>query len=178
MATKRTTKQTANRTRGATRQKTSASLAVNQGNGDDYKVGPRRPPREYQFKPGESGNQNGQPKHRTHLWTYFTRYMGMTDAQIARLNRDRLTQAQQVALALVEKIKAGEKVGSTAFARYIVDREEGKAAEHLVLDNGVDLSDEECEQLRQFMGQRQSRGQSPTAPGAGSNGGRIDPKIP
>jgi hypothetical protein len=38
-----------------------------------------------------------------------------------------------------------------AFARYIVDREEGKAAEHLILDNGADLSDEECDELRKLI---------------------------
>jgi len=32
-----------------------------------------------------------------------------------------------------------------------VDRDEGKAAEHLILDNGADLSDEECDQLRKLM---------------------------
>jgi len=127
------------------------SLAANQGKGDAYKVGPGCPPREHQFKPGESGNLNGQPKHRTHLWTYFTRYMGMTDTRIGKLDRDKLTQAQQTALALVEKIKAGEKVGSTAFARYIVDREEGKAAEHLILDSSTELSDEECDELRKLI---------------------------
>src|SRR6266404_9462997 len=26
---------------------------------EEYKVGPRRPPREYQFKPGQSGNPKG-----------------------------------------------------------------------------------------------------------------------
>ena len=126
------------------------SLVVNQGD-DGYKVGPGNPPKEHQFKPGESGNPHGQPKHRTHLWTHFTRYMAMTDVQIARLNRDGLTQSQQTALALVEKIKAGEKVGSTAFARYIVDREEGKAAEHLILGDGADLSDGECNELRKLI---------------------------
>jgi hypothetical protein len=126
------------------------NVAVNQGD-DGYKVGPGCPPKECQFKPGESGNPHGQPKHRTHLWTYFTKYMGMTDARLAKLNRDRLTQAQQTALALVEKIKAGEKMGSTAFARYVVDREEGKAVEHIVIGDGNDLSDEECEALRALI---------------------------
>jgi len=44
-------------------------------------VGPGRPPKEHQFKPGQSGNPEGPPKHRTHLWSYFCRYMAMTDAQ-------------------------------------------------------------------------------------------------
>ena len=129
------------------------SVAARQAD-DGYKVGPGKPPREYQFKPGESGNPKGNVKRHTHLLEYFTQYMAMTDARIDRLNRAKLTQAQQVALALVEKIKAGEKVGSTTFARYVVDREEGKAAEHLILDNGTDLSDDECDELREVIQER------------------------
>ena len=146
-------KQTKKRKRAAPeRQAQDADdFAVQEGTGNDRPVGYGNPPQEHQFKPGESGNPKGQPKHRTNLWTWFCKYMDLTDARIARLNRDKLTQAQQTALALVEKVKAGEKVGSTAFARYIVDREEGKAAEHLILDNGADLSDEECDQLRKLM---------------------------
>ena len=128
----------------------SYTLAVRQGD-DSYKVGPGCPPKEHQFKPGETGNPNGPPKHRTNLWVWFTKYMNMTDARLARLNKDKLTQAQQTALTLVEKVKAGEKVGSTTMARYIVDREEGKAAEHLILDNGADLSDAECDELRKLI---------------------------
>ena len=32
--------------------------------GEEYKVGPGRPPREYQFKPGESGNLRGPNESR------------------------------------------------------------------------------------------------------------------
>jgi len=30
--------------------------------GDSYEVGYRKPPREHQFRPGQSGNRNGRPK--------------------------------------------------------------------------------------------------------------------
>jgi hypothetical protein len=118
---------------------------------NDYKVGPGNPPKEYQFRPGQSGNPDGPPKHRTNLWVWFTKYMNMTDAEIDGLEKTKLTQVQHVALNLVEKVKAGERVGSTTLARYIVDREEGKAAEHLILDNGADLSDTECEDIRELL---------------------------
>jgi len=139
----------------ATKRKSGTSTGVKnipaEQRDDDYAVGPGCPPKEHQFKPGESGNPDGPPKRRTNLWVWFTRYMGMTDARISRLNRDKLAQSQQVALNLVEKIKAGEKVGSTAFARYIVDREEGKAVEHIVIGEGTDLSGTECEELRTLI---------------------------
>jgi hypothetical protein len=84
--------------------------------------------------------------------------MGMTDAALARLDLAKLTQSQQAALALVKKIKAGEKVGSGLMARYIVDREEGKAAEHVILDTGTDLSDGECNELRKLIQDRHGNG--------------------
>ncbi len=130
--------------------------AVDQGDSDGYRVGPGCPPREYQFKPGESGNPSGQPKHRTNLWTYFTQYMDMTADERAKVDRTKLTAAQETALKMVEKAVKGKGCGFERLARYIVDREEGKAAEHLILDNGTDLSDDECEQLRTLIQGKQA----------------------
>jgi hypothetical protein len=41
--------------------------------------------------------------------------------------------------------------------RYAVDREEGKAVEHLIVDDGNELSDDECEQLRKLIRQNHDR---------------------
>jgi hypothetical protein len=38
---------------------TNAPIASATKSGEEYKVGPGRPPREYQFKPGQSGNPKG-----------------------------------------------------------------------------------------------------------------------
>jgi hypothetical protein len=125
--------------------------AVSQRDRDHYKVGPGCPPKEHQFKPGQSGNPNGPPKARTHLWTYFTQYMAMTADERERIDRTKLTAAQETALKMVERAIKGKGCGFERLARYIVDREEGKAAEHLILDNGADLSDDECEELRKLI---------------------------
>ncbi len=69
---------------------------------DERLVG-RTPPKEHQFKPGESGNPNEQPKHRTNLWTYFIKYMAMTADDRAKVDRTKLTAAQETALKMVEK---------------------------------------------------------------------------
>ena len=129
------------------RSSTTKKNAVRQGKKPSY----GKPPKEHQFKPGQSGNPKGPPRHRTNLWVWFTKYMALTDAQIDKLDRSKLTQAQHTALGLVERVKAGEKVGSTRMARYIVDREEGKAVEHLIIGGENDLSDDECEQLRKLI---------------------------
>jgi len=77
--------------------------------------------------------------------------MEMTDAEIKKLKRPEMTQVQQAALKLVRQAKAGKYCGSERLARYIVDREEGKASEHLVIDKDNDLSNDECEEIRAVL---------------------------
>lgn len=123
-------------------------LAVQQG---DYRVGNKKPPKEHQFKPGQSGNPKGAPIHRINLWPLFCGFMSMTDVELAKLDRSKLTQAQQTALRLVENAKDGKYSGSERLARHVFDREEGKAVEHLIIENENTLTDEECEQIRQEL---------------------------
>jgi len=126
------------------------NLAVSQGD-DGYKVGPGCPPREYQFKPGQSGNPDGSPKHRTHLWCWLCRYMVMTPAELAKLDRKRLTAAQQTALKMTENAVKGKGCRVERLARYIIDREEGRAVERIVFGDGADLSDGECDEVRRML---------------------------
>lgn len=123
-------------------------LAVRQG---EYKVGNKKPPKEHQFQPGKSGNPNGPPVRRTNLWIWFCKYMTLTDAKLAKLNRSKLTQAQQTALKLVENAKDRKSSSSERLARHVFDREEGKAVEHLVIENKNTLTDEECEQIMEEL---------------------------
>ncbi len=109
------------------------------------------PPEEHQFKPGQSGNPAGPPKRRTQLWVYICTYMEMTNAEIKKLKRAEMTQVQQSALKLVRQAKAGKYCGSERLARYIVDREEGKATEHLIIDQDNSLSDAECDEIRAVL---------------------------
>jgi hypothetical protein len=39
-----------------------ADTSGNKASGEEYRVGPGRPPKEYQFKPGQSGNPKGRRK--------------------------------------------------------------------------------------------------------------------
>jgi hypothetical protein len=117
----------------------------------EYKVGDKHPPKEYQFKPGQSGNPAGPPKRRTQLWVYFCEYMEMTDSQIAKLDHKKLTQAQQTALKIVENAKNGEYTGSERLARYVIDRDEGKPVEHVVFEEENALTDEQSEEIRELL---------------------------
>jgi hypothetical protein len=115
------------------------------------KVGYKCPPDEHKFKPGESGNPAGPPIRRTQLWIYFCKYMTLTNGELERLDTSKLTQAQQTALRLVENAKAGKYSGSERLARHVFDREEGRAVEHLVIENENTLTDEECEDIRKIL---------------------------
>jgi hypothetical protein len=75
----------------------------------------------------------------------------MTDAEVGKLDRSKLTQSQQTALRLVENAKDGKYSGSERLARHVFDREEGTAVEHLVIENENTLTDEECEQIREEL---------------------------
>ena len=110
-----------------------------------------KPPKKHRFKTGQSGNPKGPPKRRTQLWLYFCEYMALMDAKLAKLDRTKLSQSQQTALRLVENAKAGKYSGSERLARHIFDREEGKALEHLVIENDNTLTDEECEDIREVL---------------------------
>ena len=118
---------------------------------EDCKVGPGKPPREYQWKPGQSGNPNGPKIRRTNLWLYINEYMATTEAELAKVNRSKLTQAQQLALRLVESAKRGDGCKSERLARYCIDRDEGKAVEHLIVDNANLLTDHECDDIRRML---------------------------
>ena len=129
-------------------------IPAKQGNSAESsktEVGYCQPPEDSQFKPGQSGNPAGPPKRRTQLWVYINQFMAMTDAELAKVERPALTQAQKFALKLVKRAAQGKGCDSERLARYCVDRDEGKASEHLVIDKDNDLSDEECEEIRAVL---------------------------
>ena len=142
MAKKRTAKKAGKKSAGGKK------LPAKQG---DYAVGNKKPPKERQFQPGESGNPAGPPVRRTQLWVWFCKFMDMTDKELGKLNPKKLTQAQQTALKLVENAKDGKYSGSERLARYMIDRDEGKAVEHLIVENENTLTDEECEDIREVL---------------------------
>jgi hypothetical protein len=77
--------------------------------------------------------------------------MLMTDAQLKRLVKKKMTQVQHTALRLVEDMKAGKYSGSNRLARHVFDREEGRPVEHVVIEPGDVLTDDECEEIRQAI---------------------------
>jgi len=105
--------------------------------GDDYRVGPGCPPKEHQFKPGQSGNPAGSPRPRTNLYKHISKYSGMTDAELAQLDLESLTQSEKAALRMVQDMAAGKHTGAEGLAKYIIDRDEGKVADRHIVDTGT-----------------------------------------
>jgi hypothetical protein len=127
----------------------SKKLPAKQG---DFLVGAKRPPKEHQFKPGQSGNPKGPPKRRTQLWVYFCEYMNMTDAELNIEKRKKnLSVAQKGAIQLAEDFAAGKDTASVRLAKYAIDRDEGRAAETINLNAGPQMSDEKAEEIRQTL---------------------------
>ena len=130
------------------KRKKTEKIAVRQGKSE---IGYKAPPKEHQWESGQSGNPKGAPKHRVNLWVWFCKYSNMTDKQLEKIDKSKLTQAQQSALKLVQDMKDGKYSGSAKLARYVIDREEGKAVEHIMFGNDNTLTDDECEQVRKAL---------------------------
>ena len=126
----------------------SEEFPAEQGN---YQVGYKHPPREHQFKPGQSGNPKGVPKHRCNLWRWVCMYMNMTDAEIRKIKKREMTQVQKTALKIVLDMAEGKACGSERLARHVFDREEGRAVERVVYDRQEVMTEEQCERIREFM---------------------------
>jgi Family of unknown function (DUF5681) len=83
---------------------------------DGYKVGPGRPPREHQFKPGQSGNPGGRPKG-----------SGVTGALRALLEQAHNGKAIQDLLA--ERWLKEALSGKPVHLQMLLERTEGKITE-------------------------------------------------
>ncbi len=102
--------------------------------GDDYRVGPGHPPKEHQWQKGQSGNPAGSPKAKTNLCRHISKYSAMTDAELAQLDLESLTQSEKAALRMVQDMAAGNRTGAEGLAKYIIDREEGRIPENVHVD--------------------------------------------
>ncbi len=104
------------------------------------------------FKPGQSGNPKGPPKAKTQLWRYVCLYLDMNDIKFNKLkNKKKLKQAQQAAIKIVEGFKSGKKVGNERMAKYLIDRDEGRAVETLQISSADPLTEDECEDIREIL---------------------------
>lgn len=89
-----------------------------QGN-EDYEVGYCKPPKEMQFKPGQSGNPGGLPKGTSKVSIALMKLLKTESGEEFKPK----TRAEAVALALLTKALTGD----VQAIKEISDRTEGKA---------------------------------------------------
>jgi len=91
-----------------------------QGNNSKHKVGHKRPPREYQFKPGQSGNPGGRPKG-TSITAQLRKLLDRNDGKLRK--------------PLAKRLIDNALKGDHRFLETILDRTEGKAPERIIAEN-------------------------------------------
>ena len=74
---------------------------------DDYEVGYGKPPKDTQFKPGQSGNPNGRPKGARNLKTEIREVMQSTVTVTQDGKRKKISTRKAVVLRLTEKALSG-----------------------------------------------------------------------
>jgi hypothetical protein len=88
----------------------------------EYKVGPGRPPKEHQFKPGQSGNPGGRPRGES------------VTATLRRL-LEKQHNGKSIQELVAERIIKEALTGKFQFAKELLDRVEGRPAQKLELDS-------------------------------------------
>ena len=85
------------------------------------------------WKPGQSGNPNGTPKARTHLYRYLCGYLGMTKAQLMEVaaHEEHLTLSQIAALKMAQRVSNGDWKPILE----IINRDEGKVVERVAVQD-------------------------------------------
>jgi hypothetical protein len=129
----------------------SEEFPAKQGN---FQVGYKHPPKKYQFKPGKSGNPNGPPLSRCHLWRHVCRFMNLPVSEFNKIERQSLTVVEKTAFKIVDAMSKGTQAGSDGtfrMAKHFFDREEGKAVETIHVNPEKEMTDEEVNEVRDML---------------------------
>lgn len=78
------------------------------------KVGPKRPPKAYQFKPGQSGNPRGRPKGTRNLGTDLKDILGRRVSIRENGKERRISRQEALLLSLYNKALHGDVRAATA----------------------------------------------------------------
>ncbi len=124
-----------------------------QGDQADYRVGPGCPPREYQWRPGQSGNPQGRPPGKTYIRQHILEYLSLTRTELAKAKKNKgLTLSQLAAIKVCEQVQQGvPRRGITALLKLLMEYDDGKPVQPLRMDTEGIMSPEECEEVRRAM---------------------------
>jgi len=127
-------------------------MANNPEDKDDYDVGYGKPPKDTQFKKGQSGNPNGRPKNtknfKTDLKEELSELVQVTEGGVSRsMSKQRALVKSAINRAISGNDRAAEMVGKWN-------------AQHLDTEEGTDsprtLSDEDREILERYTTQQKA----------------------
>jgi hypothetical protein len=81
---------------------------------ENEKAGPKRPPKAYQFKPGQSGNPRGRPKGTRNLGTDLADILGRRVSVREDGKERRISRQEALLLSLYNKALHGDVRAATA----------------------------------------------------------------
>ena len=84
----------------------------------DYEVGFGKPPREYQFKPGESGNRKGRPRGSHNAETIFDRVTRELITVTKKGKKIQMTSLEGVVHQVQNQALAGDPRARSEYLRY------------------------------------------------------------
>ena len=130
------------------RNKNRTAEPVHQAENSGRKGGYKPPPKEYQWKPGQSGNWKGRPKGCRNLANVIRELLDQkaTDGKSGTIRDE---------LARVAHKQA--KRGSFSFYKEVLDRDSGKVPDKVIQSEGLpeldlkSLSDEELATLKELV---------------------------
>lgn len=102
------------------------------------KAGYKRPPKDKQFKPGQSGNPGGVPKGKR-VSTWMAELGEMTPAELKRVER-KLPVNGKIAMARIRVAMDSRSKHGNGATEIILDRTEGKVAQKLEGADGGPLT--------------------------------------
>lgn len=117
----------------------------------DYEVGYGRPPREYQFKPGQSGNPKGRPKGAKNLATDLKEELEEKIVVSEGGKPREMSKQRALVKALLAKALRGETRAAQALItlKLAVDQAEGgQASEEVLLEEEREIIDRFAVRLR------------------------------
>lgn len=94
-------------------------------NSEDYKVGPGNPPKETQWKPGQSGNPKGRPKGIKYVSELLTERLNEVPDTVDGKSNTK-TWRELVTDSIFQAILRGNHPG---FLKELLDRTEGKVTQ-------------------------------------------------
>ena len=104
-----------------------------QGNSKEYRVGYKNPPRETQWKPGESGNPEGRPPDFKYISDYLREILPQDCG-------DGRTWGQKIAEEWVKQAADTKARGNVPAREEVLDRTEGRVPETHKIESDVPIT--------------------------------------